>query len=388
MIRDKLVNHMERNNLFTKYQHGFVSGRSCTTQLLEFMEEATQALDRGEGVDVIYLDFANAFDEVPHKRLLRKLSGYGIKGKVYNWIKEFLSNRKQCVVINGTKSEWRKVTSGIPQGSVLGPILFLIFINDMPEVLNCCIKLFADDAKLYSPIKENDRIWMQVGLKNAEEWAKLWKMFFHIKKCKYLHIGKNLPDTQYIMSVDQNPTEVTQVTSEKDLGIIFDEKLIFRDRISKKAALANRNLGLIFRSFTYIDKAMFLNLYKPLVRPHLDYATSVWSPMYKKDSIMLENVQRRATRLVNSLSGRTYEDRLKVSGLPTLEYRRLRADVIQVYKILNQIDHVDIDKFFNMSELSTRGNSLKIFKPRSRLKVRSSVFQTALLMCGTLYQIQ
>ena len=153
----------------------------------------------------------------------------------------------------------------------------------MPEVLNCCIKLFADDAKLYSPIKEeNDRIRMQVGLKNAEEWAKLWKMFFHIKKCKYLHIGKNLPDTQYIMSVDQNPTEVTQVTSEKDLGVIFDEKLIFRDHISKKAALANRNLGLIFRSFTYIDKAMFLNLYKSLVRPHLEYATSVWSPMYKK----------------------------------------------------------------------------------------------------------
>ena len=375
IIRDKLVNHMERNNLFNKSQHGFVSGRSCTTQLLEFMEEATQALDRGEDVDVIYLDFAKAFDKVPHKRLLKKLSGYGIKGKVYNWIKEFLSNRKQRVVINGIQSEWRKVTSGIPQGSVLGPILFLIYINDMPEVLNCCMKLFADDAKLYSPIKEeNDRIRMQVGLKNAEEWAKIWKMFFHIKKCKYLHIGKNHPDTQYIMSEDQNPTKVTHVTSEKDLGVIFDEKLIFRDHISKKAAIANRNLGLIFRSFTYIDKDMFLNLYKSLVRPHLEYATSVWSPMFKKDSITLENVQRRATRLVNSLSGRTYEDRLKTLGLPTLEYRRLRADVIQVYKILNQIDRVDIDKFFTMSELSTRGNSLKIFKPRSRLKVRSSVF--------------
>ena len=142
IIRDKLVNHIEQNNLFTKSQHGFASGRSCTTQLLEFMEEATQALDRGEDVDVIYLDFAKAFDKVPHKRLLRKLSGYGIKGKVYNWIKEFLSNRKQRVIINGTKSEWRNVTSGIPQGNVLGPILFLLLINDMPEVLNCCIKLF------------------------------------------------------------------------------------------------------------------------------------------------------------------------------------------------------------------------------------------------------
>ena len=202
-------------------------------------------------------------------------------------------------------------------------------------------------------------------LKNGPKYGKC----FSISKN-----GKNLPDTQYIMSVDQNPTEVKQVTTEKDLGVIFDEKLIFRDHISKKAALANRNFGLIFRSFTYIDKAMFLNLYKSLVRPHLEYATSVWSTMYKKDSITLENIQRRATCLVNSLSGRTYEDRLKILGLPTLEYRRLRADVIQVYKILNQIDQVDIDKFFNMSEQSTRGNSLKIFKPRSRLKVRSSVF--------------
>ena len=143
----------------------------------------------------------------------------------------------------------------------------------MPEVLNCFIKLFADDAKLYSPIKEeNDKIRMQVGLKNAEEWGQTMENVLPYQKCKYLYIGKNLPDTQYIMSVDQNPTEVTQVTSENDLGVIFDEKLIFRDHISKKAALAKRNLGLIFRSFTYIDKAMFLNLYKSLVRPHLEYA--------------------------------------------------------------------------------------------------------------------
>ena len=157
---------------------------------------------------------------------------------------------------------------------------------------------------------------------NIQEWARRWKMFFHIKKCKYLHIGKNHQDTQYIMSVHQNLTEVTWVTSKNDLRIIFDENFIFKGHISKKVVQANRNLGLIFRSFTYTDMVMFLNLYESLVRPHLEYATSGWSPMYKKDSITLENVNRRATRWVNSLSGRTYENRLKTLGLPTLEYRR------------------------------------------------------------------
>ena len=187
IIRDEFVNHMGTNNLFTDAQHGFISGRSCTTQLLEFMEEITLSLDKGEDVDIIYLDFAKAFDKVPHRRLLKKLSGYGIKGKIYTWIKEFLSNRKQRVAISGVFSEWKHVTCGIPQGSVLGPILFLIFINDMPEVLNCCAKFFADDAKVYSPIKaENDRIRLQVGVNNAEEWAKVWNTFFHARKCKHL----------------------------------------------------------------------------------------------------------------------------------------------------------------------------------------------------------
>ena len=183
IIRNKIVDHMESNNLFAKQQHGFRAGRSCTTQLLEFMEEVTEAIDRGEEVDVIYLDFANAFDKVPHKRLLSKLKGYGIKGKIYDWIKDFLSNRKQQVVINGKFSHWIRVTSGIPQGSVLGPILFLIFINDLPDVLNCCMKLFADDAKLYMPIINcHDEEILQQNLDNSDIWAEIWDMDFNTKK--------------------------------------------------------------------------------------------------------------------------------------------------------------------------------------------------------------
>lgn len=137
------------------------------------------------------------------------------------------------------------------------------------------------------------------------------------KKCKHLRIGKGQPTEPYTMSSDKGINNIEKVRFEKDLGVIFDEKLLFREHISKKAALANRNLGLIFRIITYLDKEMFLCLYKSLVRTHLDYATTIWSPMFKKDAVVLENVQRRAARMVNSLSHFSYEDRLRKLGLPS-----------------------------------------------------------------------
>ncbi len=148
----------------------------------------------------------------------------------------------------------------------------------------------------------------------------------------------------------------------------------------KKVSLANRNVGIIFRTFTFMDKEIFLNLYKSIVRPHLEYASSVWSPVFKKDRIAIENVQRRATRLVNGLKDMSYEQRLKKLGLPSLEYRRERADMVQTYKILQDIDHIDKEKLFTMSSYSrTRGHSRKIYKRRSRLTSRANVFSNRIV---------
>ena len=174
LVRDAMVEHLIKNGLFTDDQHGFVPDRNCITQLLICMEEWTQMVENGDCFDVIYTDFSKAFDSVPHERLFLKLESLGIKGDILNWIKSFLRGRTQCVRVDGAYSSWKDVVSGIPQGSVIGPILFVIFINDMPDAVkhNFC-KLFADDCKLYGKVKNTGINLMQSDLTSLEEWSKL-----------------------------------------------------------------------------------------------------------------------------------------------------------------------------------------------------------------------
>ena len=363
LVRDIIVRHMTENNLFSNAQHGFIKGKSCVTQLLEFLEDITQSIDNGDEVDVIYLDFCKAFDKVPHRKLLQKLYAYGIRGKVHAWVKEFLSGREQQVIVNGSQSTWKNITSGIPQGSVLGPVLFLVFINDLPEVIKVLIKLFADNAKLFSVVTSYADNRAQFSLNRAVDWSKVWKMIFNIIKCHHLHIGKKITETTYTTESDGQQVELEKVKNEKDLGVIIDRNLTFRDHITSKVNIANRNVGIIFRTFTYIDQEIFLNLYKSIIRPHLEYATPVWSPLYKKDKIVIENVQRRATKLVSTCKNLPYHERLRKLGLPTLEYRRERADMIQIYKILHGIDKIDKDKLLTPALYrATRGHSYKLQK--------------------------
>ena len=215
---------------------------------------------------------------------------------------------------------------------------------------------------------------VQTSLDNLVDWAQTWDMNYHFQKCKHLHIGNHDINFEYTMQTNSGEMKAQKVTSEKDLGVTFDKNLKFTDHINNKVNKANRNVEL-FRTFTFMDKDMLLSLYKSVVRPILEYASSVWSPMFKKDKILIENVQRWATRLVKCLKHLSYEDRLKTLGLPSLEYRRERSDMIQVYKIMHGINKVDKDKFFTVNRYSaTRGHSLKLFKKRSRLLVRANSF--------------
>ena len=371
IIRDSIMEHMEQNRLFTDHQHGFRKGRSCITQLIEVIDEWTENLNSQENIDAIYLDFQKAFDTVPHRRLLAKLEGYGIKGSVLRWITSYLTNRQQRVILNGKESQWQTVTSGIPQGSVLGPTLFLIYINDLPDVVENVVKLFADDTKIYSVVNnEHQQLRLQEDLDSLMNWSDTWLLRFNSSKCKHLHMGRET-DTSYNIG----DTEIERISHEKDLGVIVDQQLKFQHHISLSVKKANRKLGLIRRSFTHMDKDMFLALYKSIVRPHLEYGSTIWSTIYKKDKIAIENVQRRATKLVPGIQHLSYSERLRILGIPSLQYRRIRADLVETYKIINEIDIVNRNIFpQNPTITTTRGNSCKIYKQHSRLDIRKYSF--------------
>ena len=226
------------------------------------------------------------------------------------------------------------------------------------------IKLFADDAKIYAVVSNQIvETRVQNSLNCAAYWANIWRMLFNITKCHHLHIGKHDRGIKYTMPSNNQEIELEKVDSEKDQGVIIDQNLTFRDHMNSKVNIANRYLGIIFRTFTFIDEEIFLNLYKSIVRPHVEYATPIWSPLYKKDKIIIENIQRRATKLVPSCKNLSYPERLRKLGLLTLEYRRVRADLIQVYKILNDIHIVDKEKLFTRAQYTaTRGHPLSYIK--------------------------
>ncbi|MCU7801386.1 MAG: reverse transcriptase family protein, partial [gamma proteobacterium symbiont of Lucinoma myriamae] len=374
IVRDKLVDHMESNKLFTKHQHGFRKGHSCVTQLIDVCEQWSEELDNKNSIDVVFLDFQKAFDSVPHKRLIRKLYGYGIRGTLLKWIEDFLSNRKQRVVVNGSASAWSNVSSGIPQGSVLGPTLFLIYINDLPDVVHSVVKLFADDAKIFSVVNNPQQaLVLQTDIYNLVRWSIVWLLKFHHQKCKHMHFGRENDFSTYFM--DRNNEAIITVSEEKDLGVTIDNQLKFVTHIHNSIKVANRNLGIIKRTFSYIDKDIFLNLYKSLVRPHLEYGSCVWTVMYKKDCIAIENVQRRATKLVKSIKNKSYTDRIRDLGIPSLQYRRIRADMVEVYRIINGIDYCDKDKLFTLQQSDrTRGHRFKMYKKKFRLDIRRYSF--------------
>ena len=341
LLRDHMVDFLTRHNLINQTQHGFLKGRSCLTNLLDFMEHISKWADDGSPVDVIYLDFQKAFDKVPHQRLLIKLKSHGMGESVVNWVRDWLSGRKQRVVVEGEESSWRPVISGVPQGSVLGPILFLIYINDLENEIGSNILKFADDTKMFRRVEsQEDRHQLQSDLNKLVKWAEKWQMLFNKDKCKCLHIGQANAKNNYLM----NNTVLLSTEREKDVGVVVSSDMKVSEQCGIAARKGNQILGLIRRNIAYRDKRLIIPLYMSLVRPHLEYCIQAWRPRMRKDIDKLERVQRRATRLISEISQLSYEERLQQCRLTTLETRRIRGDQIEVFKIMHGYEGLNMFK--------------------------------------------
>ena len=374
MIRDVMVHHLESFNLIRDSQHGFRRGRSCLTNLLVFLDNVSRGIDVGHSMDIIYLDFAKAFDKVPHQRLLEKVKSHGIRGKLLSWIANWLSHRKQRVQLQGKTSKWIYVTSGVPQGSVLGPLLFLIYINDLDEDVSTTTKIlkFADDSKMFGTANntsEHDII--QKDLNALETWTDRWQMEFNVTKCKVMHLGSHNNDYGYSLKGQMLDT----TNAEKDLGVMITSDLKAGEQCMAAYGKANRMLGLIKRTLVNNDRRILLALYKSIVRPHLEYCCSAWAPHYVKDKELLEKVQHRFTRLFKGLRDMDYLQRLECLGLWTLEERRNRSDLIEVFKLYKGFTSIPFESFFVLDTVQrTRGHSAKIFKQSCSKDIRKYFF--------------
>ena len=262
------------------------------------------------------------------------------------------------------------MVSGIPQGSVLGPILFVIFINDLPdEVLFNTCKMFADDCKLYGLVNQGNV--MQIDLTNMEKWSELWQLPFNSSKCKVVHFGANNEKREYFL----NDYKLETSYSEKDLGVFIDNELKFHVHTAAATKKANRIVGIIKRSYESRDPKTISSIYKAMVRPHLEYGNAIWGPFYQADIKAVEAIQHRVTKLIPQLKDKPYEERLKILKLPSLMYRRKRGDMITMYKIMHglvRLNHSDL--FTSPKTLYTRGHPHRVFKTHARKTARRNSF--------------
>ena len=380
VIRKYLVQYLEQNNLISAKQHGFRKGRSCLTQLLGHVDQILKNLLNGVETDVIYLDYAKAFDKVDHTILLKKLSLYGITGRLHAWLTQFLRGRHQVVVVDGQHSQPAAVTSGVPQGTVLGPILFIIYINEIEKVLSEARSgSFADDTRLMKAIDSvQDTILMQRDLNATVDWSKKNNMMLHESKFELLCYKTKPPPYleelpfygEYYQYTTPGGFPLQQKPLVKDLGVYLSSSYSWTPHISKVVQSARKMASWVLGVFKDRSESTMLHLYKSMVRCRLEYCSPVWSPTSVSDIQTLEGVQRYFTDKILGCADMDYYERLKHLRLQSVQRRRERYSIIHIWKILNNIAPNDIG--FKFTEHPRHGTKITL-SPINRHAKQSAI---------------
>ena len=328
------MGHLGNHGILYEKQHGFRKGRSCESQLLELTHDLLNGLHDGKQTDLIVMDFAKAFDKVCHEKLLTTLHSYSVDPTTIHWIRGFLSNRSQSVVIEGAQSLPLPVTSGVPQGTVLGPALFLCYINSMLEGISSSIRLFADDTVIYRQINSAaDHTILQQDLHKLARWEAEYSMEFHPEKCNVLRVTRSRSPS--IFNYTLHGTNLKSTESTKYLGVTLTKDLTWGKHIDIVRAKANQQLAFVRRNIRTRSSSTKDKLFNTLVRPHLEYAATVWDPHISKQKHSLEMVQRRAARWVtnrhHNKSSVTYM--LHTLGWTSLEHCRATSRLCMLYQI-------------------------------------------------------
>jgi hypothetical protein len=362
IIVSDITDFLHKHNLISKHQHGFLKHHSTTTNLLESLNDWTITLSNNHSAVIAYIDFQRAFDSISHSKLIQKLIAYGIEGNLLFWIKSFLSNRTQSVKVGSKLSFISSVTSGVPQGSVLGPLLFNIFINDITDNFDNKVtsKLFADDIKLYTDLSfPNSQIHFQNHLNIISDWSTTWQINISHSKCNILELGKHLTLHQYTLS----NIPITHSDLVKDLGILIQPNLQFDHHITDITNRANQRAFLIIRSFLSKNPQNLLRAFTVYIRPLVEYSSPVWSPTLHHLIHTIENVQRRFTKRIPGLKNLSYAERLSNLNLKSLEHRRLISDLVCVYNITHGNSSIQSQDIFTFSHNpSSRGHKFR-FEP-------------------------
>ena len=376
-VSDIILEHISTNSPISNHQWGFMHHRSSTGALISVVHDWLQALNDGHEICVIFFDVKKAFDSVPHIPLLQKLADLNIDPYILKWIQDYLTERRQYVAVEGSSSPILNVLSGVPQGSVLGPLLFIIYLNDVVHRISNCskINLYADDIALYRVISHRqDYSALQADIDAISDCLSEKYLTLNSSKCCYLLISRKRIHTLHPPSLILNGQQLTRVTSYKYLGVTITSDLMWSTHIANLCNKTRKIIGLFYRTF-YKDSSpeTMLKLYTSFIRPHLEYAAAVWDPFLKKDIDLLENTQKFALKVSTKCWNISYDDLLSRSNLPSLQDRRRQFKLCQAFNIIHELAYFPDAPFENRhSKYNSRTVHSKALMP---IQTHTSQFQ-------------